>query len=779
MLSAVIPEIMFDFNFDLVLILIFSSYIIYGYFSGGHKQIRISINLILPFIILYYMGKTIVAYLYIPLSDTFLFEMIAEYMGIMKNMVGMIFAYLFTYFLLFFGVFVLSIYARRYVLNENMRAKLGKKNYYLGALFSLINGYVLVYFIILPAFSLNLVGTEAHLTNFVLENPPPFSRIARTARTAVPVKGLADKATNFQELLSVDGIEGYYNDAIYQYQQTYVGGSDSLESQFIDNVYPELTGDAKTIIDDAYFDYFGDNLTTSNFYGVSLVLIQEGTGDNLVYQDMLEAESEFKEEFNTNKDVVADYEAELAQYIIDKENYDYQVIYDQYEDDLDDYLDALETYMTNKLSALSLGQDFTEDFTLNRPELSEEEPDNYVFYDIADPPVDPETTTSQAVLDAKAYVDLYEDKVDITSELSSFGKNFVDHEGLLIWYIDELAEGQNLDPGSSDISTVIVSFKDNYEDITSKLNDQELEDKLYLAMMSIQSYDVFTLWLECTLDNMDNVPLEDIPLQSSRCPAFDTSEITEYNFADDALSLVATLFQGESVSWIISQFKYDYEAGLFDEVFEDYQEVQDVLVSTKELVDEYELFYKDIADSIDGNISMLFKIGISVMKYHLDVYDTLENTPLISAAFNDIARFCGSTDKVQGYDVTICKKSEGESGAFKELFNMRYLMSEIYFKAYFMVDENNERITYNTEEMHEFLAKVNTSVEDGVITNEVITMMGDQFAFNVIDDSNGLTLLEQMYNEGYISIEAMRVLADDEYELFSEEFRARVRSLIR
>ena len=88
-----------------------------------------------------------------------------------------------------------------------MRAKLGKKNNYLGAAFSLLNGYVLVYFLILPAFSMNLVSTNAHVTNFVLEHPPPFSRIARTAEKAVPIKGLTDKADDFQQLLSVEGLQ--------------------------------------------------------------------------------------------------------------------------------------------------------------------------------------------------------------------------------------------------------------------------------------------------------------------------------------------------------------------------------------------------------------------------------------------------------------------------------------------------------------------------------------------------------------------------------------------
>ena len=62
---------------------------------------------------------------------------------------------------------------------------------------------------------------------------------------------------------------------------------------------------------------------------------------------------------------------------------------------------------------------------------------------------------------------------------------------------------------------------------------------------------------------------------------------------------------------------------------------------------------------------------------------------------------------------------------------------------------------------------------------EVVNIVANQLAFNVIDATNNYTLLEQMYDDGQITIEAMRILADDEYELFSSEFRTRVRSLIR
>ncbi len=177
---------------------------------------------------------------------------------------------------------------------------------------------------------------------------------------------------------------------------------------------------------------------------------------------------------------------------------------------------------------------------------------------------------------------------------------------------------------------------------------------------------------------------------------------------------------------------------------------------------------------------MVFKIGISVMKYHLDVYDTLSKTPILSAVFNDAARFCmGEDGSPLNLDVYICPGSGEDGGLMSELLNFRFLATDILFKAYLMVDDENEPIIYDSIVMREFLEKANQSVEDNVISQEVISMFADQFAFNIIDDATNYTLLEQMYDDGQISIEAMRILADDEYELFSLEFRQRVRSLIR
>lgn len=777
MITTYLSDIRVPFNFDGVLVLLFLAYLVYGYLSGAHKQLRLSINLILPFVILYYLGPAITTYLYQPLTETFFFEIVSQVMGIARHTITMITAYLVTYIGVFTGIFVLSIYARRYLLNENLRAHLGRHNNYLGAIVSLINGYVLVYFIVLPAFSINLVGDHSRLTNFVLDNPPPFSRVARTAEKAVPIKYLSDKAEAFQELLSVEGIEGYYNEAIRSYQLEYMGSSDSMEARFMATVYVHLTEEARQVVDDAYVDLFGMAPSMTDYYGISYALVQENDGD-MVYETMLEHEADFQDIYRDNADLVASHEADLAQYDIDLENYEFQLVLDQYETDLADYLDLLEAHLSDKLEAWDNGT-ASPTFELERPTLDEPYPANYVAIDTTNPPVDPATLVAPEVAAAIAYVELYEDKVDIRSELDAYGGTFLDHRGFLAWVIEELGGGTNQDPGVSDISATIVSFKGSYDDIIADINDDELEEKLYLAQMAIRSYDVFTLWLDCATANIDSVPLDDIPLAAHRCDTLDPALVTEYDFTNDAIDVVATLFQGDSVSWIITQFKYDYDAGLFDEPFNEFPEVQAVLLDTKSLVDDYDAYYKDIATSIEGNISMLLKIGISVMKYHMDVYETLETTPMLAAVFNDAARLCATpwTDPV--YGVQICPGTGGSGGIIGEATNLRYLVAEVYLKAYFMVDENNERIVYDTITMQVLLSDIDAAVQSRVISPDVVRSIANQFAFHVIDEGSGTTLLEQMYNDGYISIEAMRVLSDDEYGLFDDAFRFKVRSLIR
>ena len=71
-------------------------------------------------------------------------------------------------------------------------------------------------------------------------------------------------------------------------------------------------------------------------------------------------------------------------YETDLENYLYQIDYDQYIDDLDDYLELLETYTTSKLTALKAGNAFNETFSPVRPVFTEEEPTAFVYNETID-----------------------------------------------------------------------------------------------------------------------------------------------------------------------------------------------------------------------------------------------------------------------------------------------------------------------------------------------------------------------------------------------------------
>ena len=195
-------------------------------------------------------------------------------------------------------------------------------------------------------------------------------------------------------------------------------------------------------------------------------------------------------------------------------------------------------------------------------------------------------------------------------------------------------------------------------------------------------------------------------------------------------------------------------------------------------MNDYDEYYKDIANSIEGNVSMVFKIGVSAIKYNFNAYETLEDIPLLSAFMNDAYNFCSSNQHSPiNPDVSVCPVTTGE-GSFIELFNMRYLLSEIIFKAYLMVDENNDPRVFDEEEMSVFLEQTEDAISKNIFVAETIRMLADQLAFNVIDSDTNMTLLEQMYIEGQITDEAMQLLINDEHDLFSDEFKDRALELL-
>jgi hypothetical protein len=764
------------FNFDYFLMIAILGYVGLGFIVGGHKQIRLFINFVLPFIILYYLGDVILTRIYSPLLDTFLFELFSIIMAPVKYSMMMMFTYFLMYFLLFFLIFLLSRAAKKRWLNENMEAYLGKWNHYIGAFFALLNGYVFIYFIILPVFTLNIIGSEAVLTNTILQNPPPFSRIATTAEQAVPIKAITEQAADFQTLLSNDGIQSYYNDAIYEYQQLFIGGPNSYEASFMNSIYPYLSQNAQTAIEESYFTYFDTQLSSSNFTGISRVLIEQSR-DGYLYNEIRTLEDGFYEEFAEAEILIEDYTQDVIDYNNAYQSYLYDSAYQSYLEEVENYESTITTYLDEKFNAIENGEPFTDTLSVTKPEFTQTKPENYEQIDPLVLPIEPEYTSE--IEDAQLMLQLYQNKPDVRVELDSLGEIFVDHTGIITWYIDDLDGVLSSTATGGEIDPIIISFKENYQDILDHINNQELESKLSLARLSIQTYDVFSQWSTCALEHAETLTLEEIMLEENRCTDIDPNNVSTYDFSDDTLDVIGALLEGDTISFIIVQYKYDYETGIFTELFKDYPSVIAVLERSESFINDYDEYYKDIADSIDGSLPVAFKLGISILKYNFDVYSMLESTPIVTAYFNDAARICIQTQPSPiNRDVDVCSLPE-DPGILNQILSARALVSEIIFKAYLIVDDENEPIIYDSEYMRTFLENINISVEKNIITQEVVELLANELAFHVTDEQSNMTLLQEMYENDQITVEAMRLLIDDEYNLFSTEFEQRVRSLIR
>ena len=86
--------------------------------------------------------------------------------------------------------------------------------------------------------------------------------------------------------------------------------------------------------------------------------------------------------------------------------------------------------------------------------------------------------------------------------------------------------------------------------------------------------------------------------------------------------------------------------------------------------------------------------------------------------------------------------------------------------------------TTDTPWVKRLLDQADDAISKNIFVAETVTMLADQLAFNVIDDETNMTILEQMYNDGQITNEAMQLLIDDEHDLFSDEFKERVLELL-
>ena len=148
------------------------------------------------------------------------------------------------------------------------------------------------------------------------------------------------------------------------------------------------------------------------------------------------------------------------------------------------------------------GNAFNDELSVIFPVFTIKEPANYKEITTETYPVLPEVPTDVAL--AQIYLDEFEDKIDIRDDFNLIATDFKDHKGLLMFFVDYLKLDLASDVSGGNIDDAINQFKINYEEIRANVNDNEVEDKLDLAITSIRSYDVFNSWLICTEVNINN-----------------------------------------------------------------------------------------------------------------------------------------------------------------------------------------------------------------------------------------------------------------------------------
>lgn len=641
---------MLEFNFDIILVMIFITFGAIGLLSGLKSQIPISLNIIVPFVVLFYFGKTITKMLfnYPMFSDTIggMFGGIAI-IGNIRFTILMGIAYIFMYFLIFFFVRVLYSLYKNYS-KKRVAKKRGFFNRFLGLGLALVNAYVAIYFILLPLYPMGVVDSDKPLTNAMLNNPPFFSRIGNTTKSAAPVLDTVEKASGFLDILTAKNFDEYFN-----YISSAQAVTTELEQSFMDNEYQYLSDTSKTVIEIESGKSSAD--LQINPSGLARALLQDGsTVGSIIFDEIIE----------------------------------------------------------NEEAAGNINID----------------------------------------------------------ELKALGANIKKYKGLIIWYMDELGGDtipsleNNTDGGSTespDISTIVQKFKEHYDQIVLDTTDVTLLNQLELAKTAIETYDVFSEWMDCTIDNVNGGVEPTNP--NFVCDNINPALVTDYDVGTKSASILAFLLSGDNLSSVMIQYKYDYEADVFSEFInsDNHPTIAEALAKSYELVLAYEADYKPVVESLDPELGFVIRLGIAVAKTKFDLYGQMEETPLFAAFANDLSRICSTeVSAVENSSVSVCREG------FKKT------TAEVLAKAYLIRDSENNIEVIDEEKMNRILDGMKDGIANTVLTSEFVLEMGHQLAFS--SDFEEDSLLVEMYNNGHITRGALQILAADSYNLFDDNFRARV-----
>jgi Colicin V production protein len=196
-----------------MMIMVLMAFFIIGYLSGATVEIIRLIQVVVPFLVVFYFGGFFARIIF---KSKFFNQFIMRikilqdfpYFNTIVMMLSTILAFYLTYIVTGFLIKRLQ----KVISTEILAYKLGKFNKSLGAFLAGVRFYILASVFILPFFLINVTNKETDvITNVVLEHPPGFTRVGRLVNASEPVLNATNSLTGFLEVIDLRELKQYYD----------------------------------------------------------------------------------------------------------------------------------------------------------------------------------------------------------------------------------------------------------------------------------------------------------------------------------------------------------------------------------------------------------------------------------------------------------------------------------------------------------------------------------------------------------------------------------------
>lgn len=194
--------------FDVLICVLFVTVFITGLIRGAGIELLRFLKLIIPFIILYYFGDLMINLLFKTNAiNYFVYTVLPDipFKSTISSLSTQALLYLIVYLLLSLILWRLG----SLVLDERIEYFFGKANAIVGGIFSVLWMYVIISYVIIPLYVVNLTNEKSFMTNFILNHPFPFSRAGKFIERSKPTLDRMNEMTNAFQVMDLDGFKNY------------------------------------------------------------------------------------------------------------------------------------------------------------------------------------------------------------------------------------------------------------------------------------------------------------------------------------------------------------------------------------------------------------------------------------------------------------------------------------------------------------------------------------------------------------------------------------------